>query len=312
VKALRVTSVGLRLAIGAGILVALIIVAQWAIGWRRLLEPWLTIAPSILISAVLLTLFSYVARMLRVYDYFLPATRGGLAACLKLTLLHNLFNNLLPMRTGETSFPMLMTRYFGTPFSESLAALLWFRLMDLHVLVAVALAGAGGYWLDGRLVVLLTALWVSLAWWLHRLQSGLSISTLARRLPPKWQIRLKQAHTGLPQSSIAFWRAWFWTLLNWLVKLGVFAWILQQFAPMPAAAALLGAIGGDLTSVLPVHGIAGAGTYEAGVVSALLAFHVPTKAALAAAVNLHLFMLGMSLMGGMLALPIRRDPFPGR
>ena len=65
------------------------------------------------------------------------------------------------------------------------------------------------------------------------------------------------------------------------------AWILRLFAPMPGAAAVMGAIGGDLTSVLPVHGVAGAGTYEAGVVAALTPFDIPTAAALAAAVNLH-------------------------
>ncbi|MGB4948458.1 MAG: UPF0104 family protein, partial [Candidatus Competibacter denitrificans] len=95
--------------------------------------------------------------------------------------------------------------------------------------------------------------------------------------------------------------------LNWLVKLAVFAWILRLFAAMPGTAAVMGAIGGDLTSVLPVHGIAGAGTYEAGVVAALAPFGVAPTAALTAAVNLHLFMLGLSLVGGALALWLRRD-----
>ena len=98
-----------------------------------------------------------------------------------------------------------------------------------------------------------------------------------------------------------------WTQLNWLVKLAVFAWILRLFAPMPGAAAVMGAIGGDLTSVLPVHGVAGAGTYEAGVVAALIPFGVETGAALAAAVNLHLFMLGLSLLGGALGFLLSHD-----
>jgi len=58
--------------------------------------------------------------------------------------------------------------------------------------------------------------------------------------------------------------------------------------------------------VLPVHGLAGAGTYEAGVVAALLPFGVAPAAALAGAVNLHLFLLGAALLGGALAL------LPGR
>lgn len=290
------------------ILLALVLAGiQWTIGWTQLLAPWRTIAPITLAVAALLTLGSYGARALRLYDYFLPATRGGGSACLKLTLLHNLFNNLLPMRTGEVSFPVLMTRYFATPLPCSLAALLWFRLMDLHALAGVALIAVGGHWLNAWLVGGLAVVWLSLPWWLFRVQSATALAKLGRRLPPRWRDRLAGARDGLPQTPAAFWRAWFWTQLNWLVKLAVFAWILQLFAPLPAAAAFLGAIGGDLTSVLPVHGIAGAGTYEAGVVAALAPFGVPAVTALAAAVNLHLFMLGLSLAGGVLALLLRHD-----
>jgi uncharacterized membrane protein YbhN (UPF0104 family) len=295
---------------GLALFVFLLGGVQLVIGWGHLLEPWRTIEPAILLIAALLTLISYIARTLRLYDYFLPETRGGLIACLKLTLLHNFFNNLLPMRTGETSFPVLMSRYFSTSLARSLAALLWFRLMDLHVLGAVVFVTVGSIWLDVWLVGFLLILWLTLAWWMFRLQSAPVLATLVRRLSPHWRDWLVQARDGLPQTRNAFWRAWIWTLTNWLLKLVVFAWILQLFAPMPAAGALLGAIGGDLTSVLPVHGIAGAGSYEAGVVAALLPFGVPGEAALAAAVNLHLFMLGMSLAGGILGLLLPYDLRP--
>lgn len=292
-----------------GLLLLLLVLAgiQWAIGWNQLLAPWLRIPPPALALAALLALGSYAARALRLYDYFLPATRGGFTGCLKLTLLHNLFNNLLPMRAGEVSFPVLMSRYFAAPLARSLAALLWFRLMDLHTLAAVALVAVGGRWVDGWLTGLLAVAWLGLPWGLFRLQPVSALAKLGQRWPPRWRERLAGARDGLPQTPAAFWRAWFWTQLNWLVKLAVFAWVLQLFAPLPAAAAFLGAIGGDLTSVLPVHGVAGAGTYEAGVVAALLPFGVPAAVALAAAVNLHLFMLGLSLAGGGLALLLRHD-----
>ena len=294
-----------RLWLGLLLLVLALAGVQWMIGWPRLLAPWRTIPPATLTLATLLTLGSYVTRSVRLYDYFLPATRGGFAGCLKLTLLHNLFNNLLPMRTGEASFPVLMARYFATPLVRSLAALLWFRLMDLHALALVALIAVGGHWLDDALVGLLVIAWLGLPWVVFQMRPASALADFGRRLPPRWQDRLVGARDGLPQTPAAFWRAWFWTLLNWLVKLTVFAWVLRLFAPLPLAAAWMGAIGGDLTSVLPVHGVAGAGTYEAGVVAALAPFGVPAADGLAAAVNLHLFMLGLSLVGGALALPIR-------
>ena len=54
--------------------------------------------------------------------------------------------------------------------------------------------------------------------------------------------------------------------------------------------------------MLPFHGVAGAGTYEAGIVAALLPFDIEPAIALTAAVNLHLFLLGSTLLGGLAAM----------
>jgi uncharacterized membrane protein YbhN (UPF0104 family) len=108
--------------------------------------------------------------------------------------------------------------------------------------------------------------------------------------------------TSLPQTPREFWRAWLWTWINWVVKLGVFAWVFQLFAPVSWSVAGLAAIAGDISSVLPIHGVAGAGTYEASIVAALLPFNIAPEIALAAAVNLHLFLLGSTLLGGLVAV----------
>jgi uncharacterized membrane protein YbhN (UPF0104 family) len=292
---------------GLALLPLVLVGVQWAIGWSELLRPWLTIPPLTLLLAATLTLGSYALRALRLYDYFLPRTRGGFTACLKLTLLHNVLNNLLPMRTGEVSFPVLMGRYFATSLTRSVAAMVCFRVMDLSALGILALTSVGAHSRNGWLLALLAVIGLAQPWLLFGIQSSAWLLELGRRLPRRWRQRLAPARDGLPRTATAYCRAWLWTLVNWLTKLAVFAVILQLFAPMPVAAAFVGAIGGDLTSVLPVHGIAGAGTYEAGIVAGLLPFGVPAKAALAAAVNLHLFMLGMSLGSGAFALLLRHD-----
>ena len=76
---------------------------------------------------------------------------------------------------------------------------------------------------------------------------------------------------------------------------------------IPWSGALLGAALGDLTSILPVHNIGGAGTYEAGVVAGMLPFGVGASAALAAAINLHLFLLAATLFGGALSLLLKGE-----
>ena len=114
-----------------------IIAIEYFFGWKAILVPWQTLSPPAIVIAMLLFLLSYQIRTWRLYDYFLPHTKGNWLTTLRLMLLHNILNNLLPARSGEVSFPLLMKRYFSVGYSHSLPALLWFRLLDLHTLLSV-------------------------------------------------------------------------------------------------------------------------------------------------------------------------------
>ncbi|MDX9766673.1 MAG: lysylphosphatidylglycerol synthase transmembrane domain-containing protein [Ectothiorhodospiraceae bacterium] len=278
------------------ILIAFLLAVEWWYGWAPLLAPWRTLSPLAIAAAALLTLLTYWLRTMRFYDYFRREMQGGFATCFKLQLQHNLFNNLLPARTGELSFPVLMSRWFGVPVIHSMTALFWFRLLDLHTLGLVALAAVGGHWLGLPVAVAATLAWLPLPWFAHHF--GRALRKRLHGHEGRIGRLVLKALDSLPQDDGAFWRAWAWTVVNWAVKLGAFAWVLWLFVPAPAAGLLLAVILGDLTSVLPVHGIAGAGTYEAGVVAGLAPFGIALKEALAGAVNLHLFMLGATLIGG--------------
>jgi len=285
--------------IGIIIFLTFVIGIEYYIGWRILLTPWRQVSWQALAITCSLVFFSYLVRAVRIYSYFLPETHGGFIACLKLTLLHNFFNNLLPMRTGEVSFPMLMTRYFAISITRSVAALVWLRLLDLHTLSSVGLLMLGQLWLDWRLNIIFNLLWLALP---YAIFIGIQ-----RGIPSSWKLspRLTQIIAALPQTHASFWQMWLWTGLNWGVKIAVFAWILQLFAPLTFVVACLGALGGELTSVLPVHGVAGAGTYAAGVVAGLLPFGLSAREALQAAVNLHLFFLSLSIIGGLMGLLLK-------
>jgi len=75
----------------------------------------------------------------------------------------------------------------------------------------------------------------------------------------------------------------------------------MSFSGAPFWAALSGMLGGEATSVLPFHSPGGIGTYEAGVALATAPYHVPLDAAVAASVNVHLFLLGMAALSGGIA-----------
>jgi hypothetical protein len=68
--------------------------------------------------------------------------------------------------------------------------------------------------------------------------------------------------------------------------------------------ALAGAIGGEASTILPVHGFAALGTYELGVVAAMQIFGISVHDALTGAANLHFLLLGVSIAGGLASLLI--------
>ena len=291
----------IRYVISGLILAAFVVLVEVYFGWSALLRPWLQLSLAKMLMAVALVLISYWLRAMRLYDYFRDEMHTKFSLCLKLMLQHNLVNNLLPMRMGELSFPVLMTRYFKVPMIRSFPALLAFRLLDLHTLFLFALITVAGHWLGMIATVVLLCAWVALPC-VAITFSGRLGSFIATRPPGKLRSWLNQAWTGLPQTPRSFYMSWMWTLINWAVKLGVFAWILMMFIDVPLAAAWTGAITGDLTSVLPIHGLAGAGTFEAGVVTGLMPYRVSASAALQAAINLHIFVLATTLIGGALSL----------
>jgi uncharacterized membrane protein YbhN (UPF0104 family) len=268
-----------------------------SVGWGALLSPWREVPPGSLAGAVLLVLASYAIRTIRIHRYFSPDTAGEFLRSFRLVLLHNLFNNLLPMRSGEASFPLLMKREFQIPFSRSVPGLFYLRLLDLHFLLllgALVFTPGRGFW-----VWILPALLLPLPVLGFRIQGFVQSRVRGGESEGLKGVTWLQ---GLPQTPGLVFQTWFWTALNWSVKLLVFAWILRTFLPLPFTTALLGSITGELSSVLPIHGLAGAGTYEAGIMASLLPLGVEMEAALAGSVNLHLFVLGSSILSGGLAL----------
>lgn len=290
--------------ISVALLLLLLVIAEMVIGWARLLAPWQALSSSGVFTALLLMGVSYATRAGRLYHYFLPQTRGGFVTACKLMLQHNLANNLLPMRSGELTFPWLMQRYFSVPLERSLPGLFWFRLLDLYVLLGYG-AIATAIWSDRPLLLLALIPYPIIpfiaARALQRLGTFGERSTRLSKLVEKLKAGLPNSHRGV------FWSLG-WSGLTWGIKLAVFAWVLQQFVAIDYSVAWIAASVGDLTSVLPIHGVAGAGTFEAGISAVLLPAGVAFDVALAAAINLHLFLLGASLLGGMVAwgMPVKK------
>lgn len=281
------------------LLLVLVGVVEHFVGWGKVLAPWRSFSLVHALVALALLVLGYALRAWRLYNYFPEAMGGYWGMTWRLMLTHNMLNNLLPARTGELSFPLLMKRDFGVSYTESAAALFWFRLLDLHMVLGFAIfpmlmakgfLGWEGALLLGWLVIPLVVYAVR----------GYIIAFLADRQGRLMGL-LHRATEGLPRDWPAFFRSWAMTWANWVVKILTLAWLLGLFLPDVDWERLLTAVSaGELTSVLPVHAVGGFGTYESGIIAVLMQV-TALQAAMIGAVNLHLFILGTSILGGVLA-----------
>lgn len=276
---------------------------QWYLGWSKLLAPWRLLSPSVAIGGLCVLLGSYVVRTLRFYSYFHDRMRGRLLLCTKLTWYHNFFNYVLPMRTGELAFPIFMARYFGVSTSTSVPVLVWFRMLDLHSLALVAMLALPLLDVPGPALIPLLISWLSLPWLAYRFNRYLAGRFRRARHPERWAW-LVEALRSLPQDNRRFFVAWGWTLVNWSVKLAVVAFGIVIFVDTSGMLALAAAVAGEVSMVLPVHSVAATGTYEAGIAAVLVAGGVSFDAALAGAINLHLFLIVGILVTGIVAIAI--------
>lgn len=284
--------------------VAYAVIIQWLFGWQKMLAAWQHIPGWYPAAALLLMFFTYVIRGWRIYDFFLPMTRGGLLLCCKIMLSHNLLNNLLPMRTGEASFPLLMRSYFAASISYSTAGLVLLRLLDLQVLLCIGFLTVLGFkhsltpfwWAVFILLVISPLLLLPLTPLLAR---------LAQRIrQPKISHMLQQVVAAMPPHLPALLRSWLLTWICWVLKILVFALVLRWFATVDWWRAIGVCIGGELSSVLPIHAPAGLGTYEASMLAAAKLMGLAGGEGqwiLFAGVQLHMLMIISTLIGGLVA-----------
>lgn len=295
--------------ISAAAIAVYAVFVEWVWGWPVLLRQWAEIGVGPVLSALALLVATYLIRCYRIHDYFPGETRGRFLSLFRVTQVHNLLNIMLPFRAGETSFPLLMRSEFGVPLVRGTAALFVMRLLDLHALLTVAAVGLVVGRGPGAIgwVLWLIAFLSPLAFFLMKEKA---LTTVRRFAPAKVGPHLDEVEAGLPIGIPAFLRAWAMTMLNWAVKVVVLAWVLAIMGVAPLAASFGGALGGELSSVLPVHAPAGVGTYAAAIVAGAVSFGASADQATLetlgrASVNAHLMVIVSAVVGTLLSLLLR-------
>ena len=263
--------------------------------WRELLDGISRLSPTMLAVAMLGFAVSYTLRALRVHDEFRHDARGRFGTCLRIVLVHNAMVNVVPFRGGEAAFPLLLRQSFGTPLGRAVASLFWLRLQDAFVVAALAALVWPGLpaWLRLVGVAMLVALALYLPRWARRPHgwgSGAPLAAKIGRLRDAFAESTRHARLG-----------WLWTVANWSVKLLVQAWLLGAVLGASLSVGAAGALGAELAAILPIQGVAGFGTYEAGAAAAMLPAGIDLQAGLQAALALHLFVIASALIAGAIA-----------
>jgi uncharacterized protein (TIRG00374 family) len=199
------------------------------------------------------------------------------------TLARGLFIDLLPARLGELSYVYLLTRRAGRPLEEGVSTLVLSVLFDVVALgplivLAVIVVGSGDVIPVEGLVALSVAM-VAFAYVAIRLAEPIARRVASWIGRGRSEGRLHQLAAKLALTSAALGeiraRGIFATVLgiSTVVRLAKFAsyyfLFLAVMAPYGYTTAsvgffrvFLGVVGAELSAALPVHGIAGFGTYE--------------------------------------------------
>jgi uncharacterized membrane protein YbhN (UPF0104 family) len=243
------------------------------------------------VGAVLVALFlSYCVRAQRIVTEFRSLINARYSEVLRVVLMHNAWVNILPFRAGELAFPLLMRSRFGVAVERSAASLLWLRVQDACVLALAAALALPRVPLATRLGIAAVVLAGTIALWV-----------LARTRRPLGRPVLEKLRAGLAAATGSPWQTWLWTVLNWAIKLAALALLLAALLPAPAMIAFSGALGAEAAAVLPVQGVAGFGTYEAGAAAMLVPAGVALRDALPAALVMHLVVIASALLAGLWA-----------
>jgi uncharacterized membrane protein YbhN (UPF0104 family) len=290
-----IARVALAWAVGLGLLAWLV----RDVGWQRLaasvrIAPWWAWAVT-----VLGLLGSYLLRALRIHAELSSRHRLTVAQCLEVMVLHNAAVNLLPMRGGEAAYPWLVNRRFGVSLAHGTASLVWMRVQDALVLALLALAVWPGIPTAPRALAA-AGLVFAVAGGLRALQ----------RVPPTragGARVLRAVHGAVQALSLAprhGWAGWAYCGSSWTLKLLVLGGLLAKLSGISGMAPTTGALGGELSGVLPLQGPANFGTYETGVWVGVSLRGPAPRELVAAAVAVHLVSLATAVASGLAAYAI--------
>ena len=288
-----------RICLGSLLLVATIIVGIDLFDVSQLLSDFLEISHVTLITAFLFGSASWIFRGIRAGMLFKKSKDQIFSKYIAISFLHNFANNFFPMRLGELVLPLLLKKIYKTPLREGVKGLIGIRILDLLALCIIVLTFFIGtkYFFLGGILFIVFALLVPL--FINLFRKFLSTSNIFPIfLFGTFKSDLRAENQGLMP------KIWWITVTAWCCKLlGMMILLLSlSNASIQTQTAIL--LGVELSSILPIHGLAGAGTFEAGGTFGAMISGSDFTIGLKSSIQLHLYVLSLTVLFGIIGIMI--------
>ncbi|MDC3058073.1 flippase-like domain-containing protein [Litorivicinus sp.] len=284
----------MKLLLATGLLVATVSIAASLLDLTAVVTAFSSLSVHTILVILILGSVSWVLRGLRTWLLF---EQVPLLEALGMSFVHNTANNLAPMRLGELALPLLARWLGNVEFSVGLTSLLWIRLLDFISLVSISLC----VFLLPSVGSIMLAFIAALIFLTPLLIAVLVPKTQGLRLPKI----LKQARSQLifeSQNGQRLHRIWRLTILAWLAKILGMAILLATLSGIAVTDVISTILGAELSSILPIHGLAGAGSYEAGGIIGSTFVGLSPILALEMTIQLHIYVLSLTVVFGILGV----------
>ncbi|WP_456465395.1 lysylphosphatidylglycerol synthase transmembrane domain-containing protein [Persephonella sp.] len=260
------------------------------IGFGKFIRFFSEINPINILTAFILYTGSYITRAFR---WKIVLSLKEFKKLFKITAFNTVFNIFLPFRTGELSF-FYMLKKENIPFSESAVSFFSVRVFD-----AISLFSVFGI----TLFLFLNKPVLSIIVFISAPFSFFIFQFLLRYIKHEKVQEFGKTTLNFKNISVLY----LLSIFTFFLKFTAFYLILPKGIKLSFVESFLASSSGDITTILPIHGIAGIGTYEGGFAGILILLGIDKQTALLSSVFVHIFMLvGAALIAGFSYLFLRK------
>lgn len=308
-----------------GLLISLAVIGfvLFNLDWLAVYRTFTTIDLRWLMAAFAVYLLNYILRSLR-FRMLLDLDEIPFQQIFGVTNLYGMYLYLLPAKSGELSFPILLKSHLNVPIPSSAATLIAARFFDFATVALFLPAVLIAYWdqihtwvrVGSLLFVGIVLLFGIGLLWLIRNPYRFDKFKQAKPNSKLIIIRIWNAFVKLIDSLRAidqrrgYWRIWLLTITIWICVQANFYFIIRSFGEsLTYWQMMVVSIIMVPMTLLPFQGFANLGTHEIGWVAAFALFGYPETAALNIAVSSHIVLLLFVLLLGSLGfLLLRKKP----